>query len=34
VGNITARVTPTNTVLSASVSPPLRVFVVKRTTLR
>jgi hypothetical protein len=34
VGNITARVTPTNTGLSASVSPPLRVFVVKRTTLR
>ena len=34
VGNITARVTPTNTALSASVSPSLRVFIVKRTTLR
>jgi hypothetical protein len=34
VGNITARVTPTNTGLSASVSPPLRVVVGKRTTLR
>jgi hypothetical protein len=33
-GNITARVTPTNTALSASVSPPLRVVVGKRTTLR
>jgi hypothetical protein len=27
-------VTPTNTALSASVSPSLRVFIVKRTTLR
>jgi hypothetical protein len=34
VGNITARVTPTNAGLSASVSPPLRVVVGKRTTPR